>query len=259
MKLLTKSNPKILKGHAYGFYPFILHLAPARLSGYQVCPKATTGCKSACLNTAGRGGLFPGKVTKHLSGSDVVWMIGNKLLTNKIQTARIRKTRMFFENRDLFMKWMVQDIREGIRLAQKAGLTPCFRLNGTSDIRWESIPIHCIVDEHGVATVYSANNIMEAFPNVQFYDYTKLSNRKNLPSNYHLTFSLSEDNRDEALEALRNKMNVAVVFRSIPFHWLGIPVEIGDTHDLRFLDPSPCIVGRKARGKEKHDTTGFVR
>jgi len=259
MKLLTKSNPKLLKSHAYGYLPFILHLAPSDLSGYNVCPMASNGCKSACLNTAGRGGLFPGEKTGHLSGYDMVQLIKTSALENKIQNARVRKTHMFFENRDLFMAQLVCDVHQAIQYANRQGLIPCFRLNGTSDIRWETISVHTLVTEKGVTTVYTANNIMEAFPHVQFYDYTKIPNRKNIPANYHLTFSLSEDNQKAAFEARYNGMNIAVVFRSIPLSWYNIPVEIGDNHDLRFLDPKGCVVGLKAKGKARRDMTGFVK
>ena len=144
MKLLTIGNPKTLKGEKEGFLTFILHLAPADVSGYQTCPKATAGCKAACLNTAGRGGMFkPGG-------------------TNTIQEARKRKTRFFFENRTEFMALLVEDIKRGIKYAEKRGFIPVFRLNGTSDIAWEKI------------RVGEFRNVMEMFPAIQFYDYIKI-------------------------------------------------------------------------------------
>ena len=76
MKLLTTGNPKLMKGEKKGYLSFVLHLAPADLSGYNVCPMASDGCRAACLNTAGRGGIFKPGTT-----------------TNAIQDARIRKTR----------------------------------------------------------------------------------------------------------------------------------------------------------------------
>jgi hypothetical protein len=144
------------------------------------------------------------------------------------------------------------EIRNAIRNAKKHGLTPVFRLNGTSDIRWETIP----VSVKGI--VY--DNIMLAFPTVQFYDYTKIPNRRNLPKNYHLTFSLAESNEDNAKIALANGLNVAAVFRKkLPATYLGKPVVDGDASDLRFLDAKGVIVGLKAKGKGKKDTTGFVK
>ena len=235
MNLLTTSNPKMMKGESKGYLTFILHLAPYDLSGYQVCPKATAGCIAGCLNLAGRGGMFK-------KGEN----------TNVIQQARIRKTKMFFENRELFMSELVKDIRRGINYAEKKGLIPVFRLNGTSDIAWEKIRVG----------VY--RNIMSVFPTVQFYDYTKVLGRKNLPSNYHLTFSAADGNDNDVLSAIQQGYNIAVVFgvkktAALPESYLGREVFNGDESDLRFLDPKNVIVGLYAKGKAKKDTTGFVK
>ena len=129
------------------------------------------------------------------------------------------------------------------------------RLNATSDIRWEASAFH--VD---------GKSIMDHFPEVQFYDYTKLANRRNLPSNYHLTFSLADGNQLQAYAALANGINVAAVFRSqadvadaIDGGFMGRPVVDGDETDLRFLDPKGgVIVALYAKGNARHDTTGFV-
>lgn len=230
MKLLTTSNQKIQKGQSKGYLTFILHLAPTKLSGYNTCPMATLGCAAACLNTAGHGGMFKKGET-----------------TNKVQEARKRKTVQFFEDRDTFMAQLVKDIRQGIMQAHKRNMTPVFRLNGTSDIRWELVPAG------------GAENIMKLFPYVQFYDYTKIPNRRNLPTNYHLTFSLAESNESDADLALENGMNVAAVFRKLPERFKDRPVINGDENDLRFLDYRGVIVGLKAKGRAKKDTSGFVR
>ena len=174
---------------------------------------------------------------------------------NKIQEARIRKTKWFFEDRGSFMSQLVKDIEAGIRKADREGLIPVFRLNGTSDIRWERIPVQVGPIRHP--------SIMTVFPDVQFYDYTKLPNRRNVPENYHLTFSRSESNDDKLGEAIGNGMNVAVVFQELPETYLlrsfgGLPVVNGDETDLRFLDPSPCVVGLSAKGDAKKDNSGFV-
>ena len=107
-----------------------------------------------------------------------------------IQDARIRRTRLFFEDRTTFMAKLVDEVSKGIRKAERKGLIPVFRLNGTSDIRRETVPV-------SVDGGQDYRNIFEAFPNTQFYDYTKLSNRRNIPANYHLTFSRSESNEDK--------------------------------------------------------------
>ena len=233
MKLLSTGNPKLMKGEKQGYLSFVLHLAPAKLSGYNTCPMASVGCASACLNTAGRGGMFKKGET-----------------TNAIQKARIRKTVEFFENREGFMQTLVDDILAGIRQANRKGMTPVFRLNGTSDIRWETIPVY----DYNKDGIVWYNNIMEMFPTVQFYDYTKLPNRRDLPANYHLTFSRSESNE----ATIPADMNVAVVFDVLPDTFLGRPVVNGDDTDLRFLDPKGVVVGLKAKGKCKKDTSGFT-
>lgn len=254
MKLLTVGNPKLVKGQKQGYLSFVLHLAPSTLSGYNTCPMASIGCAAACLNTAGRGGIFKKGET-----------------TNIIQQARIKRTVMFFEQRDLFMNMLVKDIQLGIKQAEKQGLIPVFRLNGTSDIRWENIPVTVPTvmydrnDRKYIAHL-PYNNIMDAFPSITFYDYTKLANRRNLPTNYHLTFSRSESNAADVdmvingIEGVRTSsdMNIAVVFNTLPETYLGRPVINGDETDLRFLDPRRVIVGLKAKGKAKKDYSGFV-
>lgn len=209
---------------------FILHLAPYTLGGINTCPKATQGCIASCLNTAGRGGLFK-------AGE----------LTNMIQKARIRKTEWFATDRQGFMNQLVDDIQRGINKATKKGFIPVFRLNGTSDLSWEKY------------IVQDGKNIFQLFPTVQFYDYTKVLNRKiSHLSNYHLTFSRAESNHADVEKALQAGMNVAMVFDKTPETYNGIPVFDGDDSDLRFLDPANHIIGLKAKGKAKKDTSGFV-
>jgi hypothetical protein len=250
-KLLTVGNPKIQKGTKFGWLTAVLHLAPGSLSGFNVCPKATTGCLAACLNTAGRGGITTGK------GRLTVEQIASGQRTNAIQAARIRKTRYYFDDRAGFMQELACEILKVVRLAAKLGLQPAIRLNGTSDIPWERVPLTVNGTRH--------ENIMAVFPAVQFYDYTKRPNRADLPANYRLTFSLAEGNDADALQALQNGMNVAAVFREVPetYELLGnsffYTVIDGDEHDLRFLDPAMVIVGLKAKGNARNDTSGFVR
>jgi len=193
------------------------------------------GCESACLNTAGRGGIMkPG------------------CSTNSIQRRRIIRTRQYFTRRGEFMARIVKDIENGIKLGRKHGLTSVFRLNGTSDVRWEHEP----VSRGGVAY----GNVMLAFPDVQFYDYTKLANRKDLPANYHVTFSLADGNAEQAFNAMRNGLNIAAVFAPrLPAMFMGAPVVDGDVTDLRFLDPEGVVVGLTAKGAAKRDASGFVQ
>ena len=240
MKLLSTGNPKVLKGMEFGFNTYILHLAPANLSGYETCPKRTAGCTAACLNTAGRGGMFK-------KGEN----------TNMIQQARIRKTKMFFENRAQFMVDLVKDIELAIKQSARLNLVPVFRLNGTSDLSFEKYSV--------VRNGVEYNNIFEAFSEVTFYDYTKILGRKvkNIP-NYILTFSAADGNDADVYAAIQQGYNIAVVFGikktlPMPDSYLGLPVFNGDESDLRFLDPKGVIVGLYAKGKAKKDETGFVK
>jgi len=240
MKLLSVGNPKTLKGMTQGYMTYILHLAPATLSGHNTCPKATAGCIAACLNTAGRGGMFK-------KGEN----------TNVIQKARIRKTVFFYEERAGFFEWLVADIKLAIKQAAKQNLVPVFRLNGTSDISWEKYT----VEVDGVTYI----NIFAAFPNVQFYDYTKVLGRKvNNIANYHLTFSAADGNDADVMSAMTQGYNIAVVFgikkgSAMPETYKFMPVFNGDESDLRFLDPANSVVGLYAKGKAKKDTSGFVK
>ncbi len=228
-KLLTPdfANTKTAKNQGHGVLSFIMHLAPHKLSGFNVCPAASKGCSASCLNTAGRGRF------------------------DSIQESRVRKTLFFFRFKKEFMSKLIKEIKALETKAFKKGLKPVVRLNGTSDLAWESIKL-------------GQSNIFELFPNVQFYDYTKVIHR--LPRlnlmqipNYHVTFSASESNWDSCLDAFKLGFNVAVVFNEIPKKYDSMPVFNGDATDLRFKDPSNHIIGLKAKGDAKKDKTGFVK
>ena len=240
MNLLSTGNPKVLKGMAQGYNTYILHLAPANLSGYETCAKRTTGCTAACLNTAGRGGMFK-------KGE----------FTNVIQKARIRKTKMFFEDRIAFMALLVADIELGIKQSNRMNLVPVFRLNGTSDLSFEKYEV--------VRNGQLFRNMFTAFPEVQFYDYTKVLGRKVAGiANYHLTFSAADGNDADVAKAIQQGYNIATVFGikktlPMPDTYLGVTVFNGDESDLRFLDPKGVVVGLYAKGKAKKDTSGFVK
>ena len=224
MKLLTTQNYKTTKGEKLGIITGILYLAPAKISGYEVCPRRSEGCTKSCLYSAGRGAF------------------------NTVQKSRVAKTKMFFEQRDAFMDQLRKDIKSLVNKASKQNMVPAIRLNGTSDIEWTRLGI---VDE---------------FPDVQFYDYTKVLNRvtKERPSNYHITFSKNESNEVECLAAIKAGVNVAVVFdtkkgEDLPETWNGAPVYDGDDTDVRFLDPKGgYVIGLRAKGKARKDQTGFV-
>ena len=231
--LSVSSDAKTIKGETLGFLTGILYLAPANTTKWNTCSMAKTAkCDVACLYSAGRGAF------------------------SSVQLARINKTTWFFTERNSFMQQLVVDIAKLIKKANKQGLQPLVRLNGTSDIQWESV---AFTDTDGAEYV----NIFAAFPDVTFYDYTKIANRGELPSNYDVTFSYSgvEGFQPFVNRALLNGMRMAVVFRKeqdIPATFKGIRVVSGDKSDVRHLDDDGVIVGLYAKGKAKLDTTGFV-
>ena len=230
------TNAKTVKGEQLGFLTGILYLAPSDISGFQVCPMAKIAqCEKACLYTAGRGAF------------------------NSIQNARIAKTQYFFNDRQDFMLNLVKDIEKGIKQASKAGLTLLIRLNGTSDIKWENIHFDYEFMHGKIRSI----TIFDLFPEIQFYDYTKIPNRSDIPKNYDLTFSYSGviEYQKYAKKAISNNMRIATVFRSvkhIPDNFLGLPVVSGDNSDIRHLDPKGHIVALYAKGKAKTDKSGFV-
>ena len=190
-------------------------------------PGASAGCAAACLNTAGRGAM------------------------GVVQKARLKKTNRFWDDRKQFLQDLVNEITALEKRAAAKGLKAAVRLNGTSDLPYERYKVPG-----------TDKNIMQLFPEVQFYDYTKLENRivgQTLPANYHLTFSRAEDN-DHKLDAVLKHTSAAVVFSGeLPETWRGYPVIDGDEHDARFTDAGPgVIIGLTAKGKARHDSSGFV-
>lgn len=226
MKYLSiGNNAKTIKSDKGGEYlTAILYLAPAdTVEGINLCPMAEkAGCKQACLYTAGRGAF------------------------NNVQQARIRKTIAFRDNPVAFVDQLADDIVKAKRKADKLGVKLAVRLNGTSDIAWENQ-----LDSNG-------QTLMARFPEIQFYDYTKLPGRR-VPANYHLTVSYSEANQAYARKSGKTKHNLAVVFRGeLPLKFNGRRVINGDKTDLRFLDRSGVVIGLTAKGPAKKDRTGFV-
>lgn len=225
MKLLAVgTNAKTVKGDkASEYLTAILYMAPHKSNsqGVNLCPKASQGCAAACLNTAGRGKF------------------------SSVQKARLAKADYFLENREAFLEQLHKELLDFSRYARLRGKKPAVRLNGTTDILWETM-----ID-------------MSLYPEIQFYDYTKFPERrkaKGLP-NYHLTYSRKETDRPlDIVDTLENGMNVAVVFadKALPKSYLGYPVIDGDKTDLRFLDPTDVIAGLTAKGDAKKDTSGFV-
>lgn len=231
--LAIDTNAKTVKGQKYGFMTGILYMAPHTISGHNTCSMALVAqCDKACLYQAGRGAF------------------------NSVQQSRIDKTKWFFSNPQTFMEQLAKDIGKLVKKAEKAGMTPLVRLNGTSDIRWENVRF-----DYGFGN--EQITLFELFPDVQFYDYTKIANRKNVPANYDLTFSYSGVPAYQKFVdiARSNGMRIAVVFRStedIPETFLGMECIGGDDSDIRHLEPQGVVVALYAKGPAKKDTTGFV-
>lgn len=244
-------NPKTVKGRAQGFVTAVLYLSPSDSSGAQLCPTSElAGCAATCLNTAGRGGMAPGNATFRTDS-------GTELPDNAIQRARLRRTRLFLDDQSAFMARLVREIERAQVFAAKLDKTLVVRPNGTSDIRWENVP--CV--RNGI----EYPNMFAAFPDVQFYDYTKIPNRRvfHIP-NYSLTFSYSHVSGFapivvKALKHYGSRVNFAVVFHGkMPDAFLGRELINGDESDLRFLDRPGVVVALKAKGKARKDTSGFV-
>jgi hypothetical protein len=227
------TNAKTIKGEKYNIKTAILYLMPAKQSGVQLCPMAAiAGCEKACLFTAGRGAM------------------------NSVMLSRLRKTLYFNQYRDLFMHQLHNELIRERAKAKRKGYKLIVRLNGTSDIRWENIAVS------GYA------NIMQALPDIIYYDYTKLANRK-VPANYDLTFSYSgvSEYLPFVQKAVANGERIAVVFRDRSIvdamlangeTFLGLPVVDGDNSDIRHLDPKGAVVALYAKGKARKDQSGFV-
>lgn len=218
----TGTDAKTIKGEPLGYSTAILYLAPADTSGSgDVCPKASDGCKASCL------GAYAGRVA----------------FFSSVMRARVRKARLYFDDRSAFAEALRGDIKRHVARASRRGMKPAIRINGSSDLP------------------QLARKMAQEFPEVQFYDYTKIPKPwlRELP-NYRLTFSRSEDNEQDALAALEHGVNVAVVFSGeLPKRWKGYLVIDGDEHDLRFLDERGVVVGLKPKGKmAKRDNSGFV-
>ena len=241
-RIFSDDNQKSEKASGYGYLNIIHYLAPTDLAGVgNVCGFESRGCAAACL------GWHSGHASMVKNDDDI----------NNTRESRIAKTRAFMTDRPRYLARMVLEIARHRRRAAAAGLKLCVRLNGSSDIAWEGIRV-------------GGKTLFELFPETQFIDYTKNWRRfdRALPSNYHLTFSRSEENESKALELLERGVNVTVVFGADkPSIWKGFAVIDGDAHDLRHLDPRAgqggrpwgYVIGLSPKGnKAKKDSSGFV-
>jgi hypothetical protein len=211
------SQTKMAKGEKFGYKTAILHLAPYKLSGKNVCPKASKECIAFCLNTSGRGQM------------------------NSVQQARINKTNLFWKDRTKFLKQLSQEIGQLKKRARSQGFKFAVRLNGTSDLAWHRFS--SLMQDHPDVIFYDYTKV-----------YNHLDHDL---KNYKITFSASGSNNTECAAALKAGHNVAYVFKNkLPKKFQGKRVIDGDKHDLRFLDPRGVVVGLLAKGSAKKAAAG---
>lgn len=233
----VNNSTKHEKAYKYQEMVYTIYLAPAKMSGYEVCPMRSAECTKLCLNESGHN-----RIDVHV---------------NKINKSRIKKTKLFFENREFFMGWVIDEIKHAKLKAEKNGFKFSVRLNNTSDISPESFYIK---DDEG-----NVKNILEIFPDVQFYDYTKVPKRMLLKKkypNYDLTFSYSGSNLEDCFKMLDNEIRVAMVFNEVPKEYMGYKVVNGDLNDLRHYEAGNVIVGlkyKKVREKLSKDVKFVIQ
>lgn len=221
------SSTKIAKAGKYNEDTYVIYLAPANQSGHEVCPMRSQQCTKLCLNTSGHNRFD---------------------IHGRIDRARIAKTKLFFDQKDTFMFMLIREIERYKKAAERKGHRFSVRLNGTSDIDPRQFT------DNGL-------NILELFPEVQFYDYTKVPRRLRLNQidNYDVTFSYSGANMTEFINALLDGYRGALVFEGpdLPKTWNGFEVIDGDKYDMRYLDPQGVVVG--LRFKKVRTTKGIPK
>lgn len=253
-RLMTdgRIQPKLVKavpGRKRPILSAAFHLSPADSSGFEVCGGRSIACTAGCLGWTGHGGIGVERNTA-----------GHVVKGNSVTAARERRTVRLFEDPEATVETLTRDLSTLSRRAADVGADPAARLNATSDLDWTSI-----FGKDGTT-------LLDRFPRLQFYDYTKVRERYlaflagELPPNYHLTYSRSETLASGifAMQALEAGGTVAVVFDTpkgapLPRTWNGHRVIDGRAHDYRFLDPQGVVVGLSALGKDaKRDVRGFV-
>ena len=230
----VNTSAKINKNGKIGMKTYITYLSPANLSGYNTCTHSTPECRMGCLNTSGRAGMEQ--------------TCGKTMIAN----CRANKTRLFFEQTNFYMDWLIAEIEAAKAKAKKDGFDFSVRLNGTSDIDWSAIRVN-------------GKNIFELFSTVQFYDYTKNPNKfKAIAPNYHLTMSYTGRNWQVCEMLLQKGFNVAVVFdvkkgKALPKTFNGYNVIDGDTTDYRPTDGKGVVVGLRWKVIANKDVNDHVR
>lgn len=232
----VNNGAKHYKAFKYGELVYTIYLAPGNMSGHEVCPGRTPECTALCLNESGHNRM--------------------DFKQNFINRSRINKTKMFFNHREFFTRWLINDINAGITRAKKLGYKFSVRINNTSDISPEMFYITINGEK---------KNILQLFPDVQFYDYTKVYSRLKLMNkydNYDLTYSYNGSNMETCIQLLKAGIKVAMVFDKVPDTFMGFKVVNGDLYDMRYKDPDGTIIGlkfKKVRNKPDMENTFVIR
>jgi hypothetical protein len=215
----VNNSTKHEKAYTFDELVYTIYFAPAKMSGYEVCPKRTEECTLLCLNESGHNRM--------------------DIRKNNINKSRIKKTQLFFEEREFLVRWIIDEIKSAKSKAEKLGYQFSVRLNNTSDISPEMF----YINDNGIK-----KNLLQIFSDVQFYDYTKVANRITLVKkykNYDITFSYSGHNMTECVSMLSNKVRVAMVFNKVPQKYMNFKVVDGDKYDMRYRDKKNVIIGLK--------------
>ena len=222
------ANPKVAKNMKQGVLTAPLHLAPSTVAGYNTCANSTPACEGFCIHYT-----------------------GNPAFMSQKERSRIAKTKLYFEDREAFLTLLIDDMQWLARKAERMGLKAGLRLNATCDIPWER------VSYGGAVVTFYADKY-----GIELYDYTKTVKRA-LAQPYHITFSRTENNDIDCMKVLSRGHNVAVIFHvtkatPLPDMWNGYPVIDGDESDWRPGDLLGSVVGLKAKGDARKDTSGMV-
>ena len=219
----TAPSAKLRHSYYHQVSTYGVYMAPADLSGHNVCPNSKY-CKDNCLNESGHHKI------EILANKKIARQRKKKIKLGKIAKKRILITRLFFANKEVFMKLLIHEIQNARESAQIKGHFFSVRLNCTSDISPTTF-------------VLNGKNILQMFPKVSFYDYTKVPERLNLPKqypNYDVTWSIdgSKENLEIGLDYLEEGGRVAVVYGSekMPKTWYGFETCDGDETDYRPSD-----------------------
>lgn len=220
VKHIFSTSAKLNNSSDFGWWTPGLYLASGTVAetGRDLCTHASDGCRLNCLLVSGQREMFANtamEVNKRLKSGREKLGGGSNI--------SILRTYLYEYGRKEFDAMLYRAIEKEQEYAKEQDLALACRLNATSDIPWER------------------TGVIEHFPEVVFYDYTKIPNRvlsylsskapmnfgkvgvahkipsfvstnPPFPSNYYLNFSYSEINMAWCLIMLGLGANVVVPF-----------------------------------------------